>query len=196
MESVRHVRHTMRSMPMTALEWICEQRPEVRRPTALCIVDAVPQRGDRSHNGLQDEPKRHRAGWPRDQLVPDAVANLLREAVPEHANSCERDHQDNDQTSQKNLSFRWRLCHGASSRLQKLVARRRRPAPRPMSLVRGGALETQDVDLAFTISVGQATIVKPLATATFCAPFAVLGDHAAAEALAPKFFAGGVLGDR
>ena len=60
-----------------------------------------------------------------------------------------------------------------------------------MSLVRGGALETQDVDLAFTISVGQATIVKPLATATFCAPFAVLGDHAAAEALAPKFFAGG-----
>ena len=44
---------------------------------------------------------------------------------------------------------------------------------------------------AFTISVGQATIVKPLATATFCAPFAVLGDHVAAEALAPKFFAGG-----
>src|SRR4029077_5628285 len=99
---------------MTARERIGEQRPEIGRAPGLCVVNAVAECGDRRHNGLEDEPERHWAGWARDQLLPDTVANLLREAVPEHANGCERDQQHNDQTSQKNLSFRWRLSHGAA----------------------------------------------------------------------------------
>jgi hypothetical protein len=85
---------------MTALEWIGQQRPEVGRAPGLRVVDAVAQHRNRRHNGLQDEPKRHRASWTLDQLLPDAMANLLREAVPEYADGCKCDQQDNDQTRQ------------------------------------------------------------------------------------------------
>jgi hypothetical protein len=87
---------------MAALEWIGEQRQDVGRALGLCIADAVAQRGNRRHNGLQDEPKRHWAGRTLNQLLPDAVANLLRETVPEHANGREYDQQDNHQSSQQN----------------------------------------------------------------------------------------------
>src|ERR1700722_13335107 len=59
-----------------ALQRIGEQRPEIRRTSRLCVVDAVTHRGNHRHGRLQDEPERHRSSWTVDQLLPDAMANF------------------------------------------------------------------------------------------------------------------------
>jgi hypothetical protein len=56
----------------TARERIGEQRPEIGRSPGLCIVNAVSQRGDRRHNGLEDG--RNWSSLYHSLLIPDRAA--------------------------------------------------------------------------------------------------------------------------
>ena len=137
--------------------------------------------GDRRHPRAEG-----RTGTPSGRLGARPAAPrrgcepLSGEAVPEHANGCERDHQDNDQTSRREFEFPMASSAMASpsgsaktrsqSRLTAVTARLT-----PTSLVvRRGALE------ASTIFVGQAS-TKLIATGDFFAPVHAIGDHAAAD---------------
>ena len=57
------------------------------------------------HDRLEDESEGHRPARTIEQVLPDAVANLSREAVPDHAGHDKRDDQHDDQLRQAALTY-------------------------------------------------------------------------------------------
>ena len=88
------------------------------------------QRGDPRHDRLQDESEGHRTAGTINQVSPDAVSNLSRDAVPDHPGHDKRGDQHDDQLRQAALTYPRRFYrHWDPSTLSVTLVAQRIRAP-------------------------------------------------------------------
>ena len=97
--------HQRLVQPGRALRRVGEGAHEERTAAGPGVSHSITPRGDRRHGRLQEEAEDHRSTRTLEQVLPEAGANLRREAVPDQAADDECDDQADRPSSRNTWDF-------------------------------------------------------------------------------------------